>query len=842
MRDPMSDNLPAAAPSALNALSAEVLELQAEVARLRGMLARTGAQTDPEIKPASDIAPAAEIKAAEAASQLAMTADLAGILLWRHDLATDRVHYNDRGYSLLELEPRPDGVSLDEVRQLMHPDDRPLVVASVDRVLASKVPVDLEVRFRRRDGGWRPLLTRRVVQRDSQGQPVAYLGVAMDVSNRIEQTRRTDELRRRFELVTRTAGIGHWSLERGAAKAHWSEPLRSMFGLDEQAELPTPAEWFARWVHPADRAATQVRLARWVRSRQRVVDLNFRVLRPDGQVRQVITHSRRESGDLGPLLFGVVIDVTEQRSAELALRSAVEQAALAARGAGLGTWRLDLNTDIVTWDAQMWALRGLPVQPTALSEAERLAAVHPEDRSRAGAAMRQAIEAGTTLHLEFRVVWPDGQVRWLASRSSQVKDAATGMAERIGVNWDVTDNRTAAKARQEREIALRESQAQARFLARMSHELRTPLNAMLGFTQLMRDDDDSERAVTPAAAIRHHRLAHVAAAGAHLLALIDDVLDLSSLQSGELHLHLEVLGLAALVESTLPLLGPALAAQPVKLHLGPLPHSVHADARRLRQVLLNLLSNAIKYNRAGGEVRIESRMDGSEAVLSVSDTGCGMSDEQQLHLFEPFNRLGAERAGIEGTGIGLAIAKSLVERMGGMIVVQSTAGTGSVFELRLVAAPTPASAHDDKPGEEPAVQAHGVPTPAATAARNHRVLYIEDNPVNALIITELLARHGDLTLEVAVDAASGVAAARASLPDLILLDMQLPDADGFEVLRRLRADPATASIACVALSANAMPEDIARARQAGMADYWTKPLDFKAFLAALDRRLRRPGG
>ena len=533
--------------------------------------------------------------------------------------------------------------------------------------------------------------------------------------------------------------------------------------------------------------------------------------------------------------------------AEVALRSALEKAALATRGAGLGTWQQDLKTGAITWDAQMWALRGLPPQPAAMTEAERLAVVHPEDIERARDATRQALNDGSLLHLEFRVVWPDGQVRWLASRSSEMQDVATGTALRIGVNWDITDNRSAATVRQERELALRESQAQARFLARVSHELRTPLNAMLGFTQLMLDEDHREIA-TPAATTRHHRLTHVAAAGAHLLALIDDVLDLSSLQSGELRLQLETLALAPLVEATLPLLGPALAAQPVKLHRGPLAHAVQADARRLRQVLLNLLSNAIKFNRVGGEVRIDSHREGSEVVLSVSDTGRGMSDEQQLHLFEPFNRLGVERAGIEGTGIGLAVAKSLVERMGGSVSVQSTAGAGSVFELRLVAAPQAAVAgaaqvqppHEPHEPHEPPGHLSPQAAPAgAMPTQRHRVLYIEDNPVNALIITELLARRDDLALEVAVDAASGVAAAQASLPDLILLDMQLPDADGFEVLRRLRADPATAGIDCMALSANAMPEDIARARQAGVADYWTKPLDFKAFMAALDLRFPR---
>ena len=806
-------NAPAAAP-----LQDEVLALRAEVARLQAMLAWPTGQ------------------GLEARAQWAMAVDLAGIAVWRHDLATDRVHYNAHGYAMLGLPPHAEGVHIHAVRRLIHPDDLPDVVASTQRVLLSSAPLDLEVRFRRAGGGWRPLLTRRVVQRDPHGQPLAYLGVALDVSERRDQNRRADELHRRFELVTRTGGIGYWSLERGAATAHWSEPLRSLFGLEAQAELPTPAEWFSRWVHPADQADTQARFARWMRGREPVADMHFRVLRPDGQVRQVVTHSRRESGEHGPLLFGVVIDVTEQRSAEQALRSAVEQAALAARGAGLGTWQLDLKTSAISWDAQMWALRGLPPRHQAMAEAERLAAVHPDDRSRVAQANRQAQINASTLHLEFRVVWPDGQVRWLASRSSQVNDPGTGTAQRIGVNWDITDSRTATAVRQEREIALRESQSKSRFMARMSHELRTPLNAMLGFTQLMQHDE-AVAPPTPAGDARAAWLNHVAAAGGHLLALIDDVLDLSSLESGELRIKPEAVALAPLLAGTLPLLGPAPGDQPVQLHLGPLHDTVLADARRLRQVLLNLLSNAIKYNRAGGEVRVESSRSGDDVVLSVTDTGRGMSPEQQRQLFEPFNRLGVESEGIAGSGIGLAIAKSLVERMGGRMQVRSLAGTGSVFELRLPAArewPVANAAAAAPPASNPGA----APTSARLGTgQRHRVLYIEDNPVNALIISELLARRDDLVLEIAVDGASGVAAAVAHQPDLILLDMQLPDADGFEVLRRLRSDPRTASIACVALSANAMPEDIARARQAGMADYWTKPLDFKSFLLALDGHL-----
>jgi CheY-like chemotaxis protein/anti-sigma regulatory factor (Ser/Thr protein kinase) len=321
----------------------------------------------------------------------------------------------------------------------------------------------------------------------------------------------------------------------------------------------------------------------------------------------------------------------------------------------------------------------------------------------------------------------------------------------------------------------------------------------------------------------------VQASGEHLLALIDDVLELSSLESGELPLSLQPVALAPLVQTSLPLVELLAEAHQVQLDPGTLDGWVLADPVRLRQVLLNLLSNGIKYNRPGGRVTVSAECHDGWWLLRVHDTGRGMTVEQLQHLFEPFNRLGAERDGPEGTGIGLAIVQASMQQMGGSVQVRSTPGQGSVFELALqqTAAPQPA----------PPGFAAGAPLPPALPAPGGGrplVLYIEDNAVNMLIVRELVRQRPDLDFEGAEDGASGVAAAQRLLPALILLDMQLPDTDGHAVLRQLRADPATAAIRCIALSANAMPEDIRAARAAGFDDYWTKPLDLAAFLRALE--------
>ena len=770
----------------------------------------------------------------EIESQLAMAVDLGGISVWRHDLGTGRMHYSRHGWQTLGLEPKPEGLTLEEVRNLIHPEDLDRVAASAQTALRTRQPVDVEARYRHADGSWRTQLLRRIVLRDEQDEPTAFLGVALDVTQRQVERRRADELARRFEIAARAAGIGHWLLEPGQQAATWSEQMRQIFGLPPGLEVPKLGTWLSQFVHPEDRALLKQTTRSWLQSRDPSIELSFRIVRSDGEIREVLTHSQVDPDASGPVVFGVVIDLTERRRAELALKSAEERVTLAARGAGIGTWEQDVQNGNILWDLQMWALRGLDARSQALSLEAILNHVHPDDREHAAQRIHPSGEVGAIQEHEFRVVWPDGRVRWLASRSIETQDAS-GRRRRIGVNWDITDSRTAQAVRREREMALRESASKSQFLARMSHELRTPLNAVLGFAQLLLDE---EQGLDSAAASRRRRANHIRSAGQHLLTLINDVLDLAGLEGGEVRVALQRVELHTAVQQTLHMLSPLLLSSPVQIEYGSLNASVLADEVRLRQVLLNLLSNAIKYNRANGTVRIEAQAQGDRVLLSVTDTGRGLSAQQLRHLFEPFNRLGAETAGIEGSGIGLAIVKALVQRMSGSINVRSQVGLGTTVEVSLPMA----SAAPAAPQRAPTLGSTSPPMPGATTAQPQRrvVLYIEDNHVNALIISELMARRSDLTLHVAVDGATGVAQAQALRPDLILLDMQLPDFDGYEVLRRLRAVPSTAAIPCIALSANAMPEDISRALDAGVSDYWTKPLDFKAFMASLDDLFGKP--
>ena len=630
------------------------------------------------------------------------------------------------------------------------------------------------------------------------------------------------ELARRLDEITSTSGIGVWRVLRDDSAAEWNAQMYALVGLDVERHGPGFAEWVDRFVHPDDRDRVRAVALRWRTQPDTTLEIAHRIVRTDGQLRHVVSRSRIQPEDSPYRATGVAIDVTERELALAALREATERSAMATRAAGIGIWEWDPEAGISRWNEEMFVLRGREPRPECPSFEEMTSWVHPDDRAYVADQIQSARVGDRLAYYEFRILRGDGQTRWIASRSMPVRDEHGRTRVRLGVNWDNTEAREAAAARHERELVLRESQAKSELLARMSHELRTPMNAVLGFTQLLLADEDSipdaAKGGAAATSTRRARLEHIRSAGQHLLTLINDVLELSRIDGPARDLVLQPVRMGAVIAESLSLVevlalqhGVTVAAPTSALH-------VRADATRLKQVLVNLLTNAIKYNRPGGNVHLEVLPDAGHVLIRVSDDGVGMTSAQQADAFEPFNRAGAERAGIEGTGIGLTIVKALVEGMGGRIAVHSAPGVGSVFEVRLDAAAE-----------------FG---PLALPAQ--RLLYIEDNDVNVLIVKELVKRRPGIEFDSMPDGASGVARAAQTLPGLTLVDMHLPDFDGLEVLARLRANPLTAGLRVVALSANAIPADIQRALQAGFDDYWTKPLDFRVFNSALDQVFGHP--
>jgi protein-histidine pros-kinase len=386
---------------------------------------------------------------------------------------------------------------------------------------------------------------------------------------------------------------------------------------------------------------------------------------------------------------------------------------------------------------------------------------------------------------------------------------------------DTTDRqRVQEMLRQAAQEAERANAAKSEFLSRMSHELRTPLAAILGFAELLHlhrvGPDQAEMFVE-----------RILRAGHHLLELINDVLDISRVESGTLSVSIEPVNLAALVADTVEIVQPMAqsADVTVRVDLGPVDGIVFADMNRLKQVLLNLLSNAVKYNHSGGEVTIGWEVQSTPHVVRVNvrDTGPGIAQEHLDRLFRPFERLGAEASGVEGTGIGLALSKRLVELMHGSLGFETSVGSGSTFWVELPLAPAvPSTGRVDAEGSlEP-------------AQLDRTVLYVEDNLSNYMVVEGVLELRPGVRLLTALQGRLGFELARQHRPDLILLDLNLPDVPGDQVLAMLRSDPATASIPVVVISADAMPDRIKELLGSGARAYLTKPISVRVFLKVLD--------
>jgi PAS domain S-box-containing protein len=515
--------------------------------------------------------------------------------------------------------------------------------------------------------------------------------------------------------------------------------------------------------------------------------------------------------------------------------------------ARLGSWKLDLGTGEAVWSDQEYRLLGYEPGSVTASEENFMNAVHPDDRHAVTAEMMRALDhlGSSPFRVEHRVTTSAGE-RIVEEKARISFDENNCPVSMLGTTMDITERKQAEQAIQllnedlerrvtERTIQLaaardeaeRANQAKSEFLSSMSHELRTPMNAILGFSQLMEYGP-------PLPEEHKTNTREIIKAGNHLLELINEVLDLAKIESGQIDLLLEPVAIYPLVEDCLNLMHPLAEKQDIQLYQSGLKDvAVRADRIRLKQVLLNLLSNAVKYNRRGGSVKLEARLEGSGRLrILVSDTGMGIPAAQLPDLFQPFNRLNAEHSSIEGAGIGLTITRRIVEMMGGSVDVKSEINVGSTFWIELPNEPLPGPIQQElTSATSPAT--HHVNTD------QHTVLYIEDNPSNLKLVSLILGRHKNIRLLTAHTPNLGIDLAQTHYPDLILLDINMPGMNGYQVLEIFKADARLKTVPVVAITANAMPRDIDRGKAAGFDDYVTKPLDVTRFLGLIDRLIGR---
>lgn len=654
---------------------------------------------------------------------------------------------------------------------------------------------------------------------DDNGRVV---GIA-SISRPINPQEQTDS---RFASLLEAAPDGMLCVDSAGNITMANMQAGNMFGYSCDELLGTPPELLLT-EDVRDRYREQSEeFARHVEARQ-VGGLALTAQRRDGSTFPVEINLATARMGAEAIVIAAIRDVTEQRRTEAATR--LSEARLRQLAEHVDTvfilYQLDPQAYLYISPA-FHRLTGRTVEALAGSQDLMMDLVHPLDRDRVKRDYLDVFRAGRTASSEHRIIRLDGQIRWVRVFASPVP-SPDGTPDRAVIAIDdVTERVQATMALRQAESAARAANdAKSLFLSRMSHELRTPLNAVLGFGQLLERRLDGTDHVPS--------VRQILKAGWHLLSLIDEVLDIARIESGELSVSLEPVPVDTLIEETALSLQPLADAGKVSLCLSGGPRELHvlADRQRLRQILLNLLSNAIKYNHENGNVWISWASTEDGAAVAIRDNGRGIAPELQDRLFTPFDRLDADTSGVEGSGVGLAVTRALVELMHGSVNFESTLGGGSTFTVTL---PSTASVNlEIRTGEIGAV---GVPTPTAVAAElvPATMLYVEDNDPNVRVIESLLQLRPGWRLLHAGLGSLGIELARAHHPDLVLLDLHLPDAGGFDVLTTLKKDHATADVPVVILSADASTHLEERLMQAGAAQYLTKPLDIGEVLTLLD--------
>jgi PAS domain S-box-containing protein len=657
---------------------------------------------------------------------------------------------------------------------------------------------------------------------DEAGKPARYISIRTDITSlkHSEEALRLSEERFSFAVEGAGDGISDWNIVTG--ERILSGNYEVMLGFAKGEMVPTAAAWKDS-IHPDDQGRMVQHLQNYLSGKSLDYDVQLRLCCKDGSYKWILcrgTVVARDAGGNPTRMIGIYSNISEHKKAE----ESVKQASQYSRSL------IEASLDpLVTISAEgkITDVNTATEQVTGVVRADLVGsdfAVYFTDPAQAREGYQQVFAKGFVTDYPLAIRHTSGKIIDVLYNASVYRDDAGKVLGVFAAARDVTERKKAEVALVgARESAERANHAKSAFLSSMSHELRTPMNAILGFSQMLEYDgalnEDQQDNVN-----------EILKGGRHLLELINEVLDLAKIESGRIDLSIEAVELSTLVEDCHQMILPLAAAR--KIGLSMMVHkdtAVQADRIRLKQVLLNLLSNAIKYNRHGGEIRL-----GLQAIangwlrISVSDDGCGIAPEHMEQLFQPFTRINASHSDIEGTGIGLTISRRLVELMGGKVGVDSQAGLGSTFWIEL-----PLATYETLETNSGTIAAM-----PELSRKDCRVLCIDDNPVNLKLIAQMLRKRSNIELIAAHTPELGIELAVAHRPELILLDINMPGMNGYQVLEVLKADPRLAAIPVMAVTANAMPRDIEKGQEAGFIEYLTKPLDVSHFLNTIDNFLR----
>lgn len=625
---------------------------------------------------------------------------------------------------------------------------------------------------------------------------------------------------------------------------------KEVLGYEDVNDAVATVDNIQEFIHPDDFGYVNNTIVRHLR-KDEPINMVYRLKAADGTYHwtQAAATSTRDANGRVTKITGINFDLTHLKDTEKALRlsEARHERVLSAANDGIWEWSAtDANDDARTagqvgvfhTSYSCWTPLGYTEEEVdAIPESERLpiwrSHIHPHDMEFFLGELSRYIHKRDNFDIEYRMFGENGRLFWIRSRGRGVFNSFGRMILFSGINIDITrEKESEERVRRAKEEAELANKIKSRFLSSMSHELRTPLNSILGFSQLLSND----KTMTSE---QRDNAVHIHNAGQYLLHLINDVLDLGQVEAGKMAIKSTNIRPEVVITECFTTLKSQAKAKSIKLKFidGGLSQTlIHVDGLRLRQCLLNLLSNAIKYNNDKGSVFVDlTELDGY-LNIAVRDTGPGIPEEKLPDLFEAFNRLGAENSKVQGSGVGLVITKQMVELMGGRLNYSPAVGQGACFTMSF-----PIKSVDSEsvvqPDQSVNTSAALATTPNLLLAKTQRkkIIYIEDNQLNTKLLESWLAPYPQLELIVAHDPFVGLYQVRSQLPDIVLMDIHLPEIDGIQLLQILRQSELTQHIPIIALSAGAMAADIESALNQGFNEYLTKPLDLTKLINLLNR-------
>lgn len=649
----------------------------------------------------------------------------------------------------------------------------------------------------------------------------------------------------RYRRLLASGGYAFWEWDLETSSYRTGGGFWNDLGYDDIISELKSVDFLQKYVHPDDFSVVYKAIRDQLRDDTRI-DIVYRIRARDGTYRWAqasASSTRNESGRVTHMT-GVNFDISHLKKTEKALRlsESRHERVLAASNDGIWEWSAtDANTNPrkagrfgrLHTSYSFWAHLGYTAaEVDALPEDERLSIwishIHPCDLHKMQIGIRKHFATSEPINMEYRIFGEGGQVFWVRTRGHGIFNVHGRLILASGINIDITKiKESEERVRGAKNDAEKANRSKTNFLSSMSHELRTPLNSILGFSSLLASDQRMDR-------LQQENIEHISNAGKYLLRLINDILDLAQIEAEKLSLSMEILQPAFCVEEAFSYCKENAKTNNIVLVFeenGLDDIFIDVDVVRLRQCLINLVNNAIKYNVSNGEVRVSFAIVANEFVIAVSDTGLGVAEDKQASLFEMFNRLGAERSSIQGSGLGLVLTEQLMLAMGGKIIYDDDAAIGACFKLYFpiseklsVNIPTINGQHGD-----------GLSSVQLNFVEPKHVFYIEDNTSNIRLLEAWLEPYPQINLASKADPLLGLYEIRATLPDIILLDINLPGIGGYEVLEILKADPTTTNIPVIALSAGAMASDIEQGLKKGFDEYLTKPLDMNRLLTVFNR-------